>query len=206
MVVARLRRTVVLVVATVVLAACGANDYRYVNNSSEGAFFKVPSDWQLYRVKPEDVADRIAAPQGAGPWHVVFDSAGTPAVEHADEERPDAPVGQALIFEIDGTDGDQLSPADLRAAFLGTDPLQADGADVEVVDFQQLTTTSGLRSSRVVFNQQTADGEWVTTDHSSYINAAGTKVYVFEVKADAAAFKADADQIRQIVDSWQVKL
>jgi hypothetical protein len=206
MVVARLRRTVVLLVATAALAACGANDYRYVNNSSEGAFFKVPSDWKLYRVKPEEVTDRLTTPRSASPWHVVFDSAGSPAVEHADEVRPEAPVGQALIFEIDGADGDQLSPADLRAAFLGTDPVQAASSDVEVVDFQQLTTKSGLRGSRVVFNQQTADGQWVTTDHSSYINAAGTKVYVFEVKGDAAAFKADADQIRQIVDSWQVKL
>jgi hypothetical protein len=194
------------IVLVVLLAACGSNDYRYVNNSSEGTFFKVPSDWKLYRVKPEDVSDRPAAPQGASPWHVVFDSSGAPAVEHADEERPDVPVGQALIFEIAADQGDQLSPADLRVAFLGDDPLDSTASDVEVVSFEPLTTKSGLRGSHVVFNHQTTDGQWVTTDHSSLINAAGTKVYVFEVKADSKAFKADAEQIQQIVDSWQVKL
>jgi hypothetical protein len=199
-------RWVTVAAAVLLVAGCGAADYKYVNNASEGTFFKVPAGWKLFRVVPEDVTDRPEAPQGQSPWHVVFDSAGQPTMDHADEERPELPVGQAMIFEIDGEQGDRLSPADLRSAFLGEDPLDASGSDVEVVDFEQITTDSGLRGSRVVFNQQTADGDWVTTDHSSLINAAGTKVYVFEVKADSQAFKADADQIKLIVDSWQVKL
>lgn len=202
----RVRWVVVAAASALVFAGCGTNDFTYVNNSAEGTFFKVPTSWKLYRVTPEQVTDRPAAPQGQSPWHVVFDSSGEPAVDHADEERPAEPVGEALIFEISGEQGDQLSPADLRAAFLGQDPLGAEGAEVEVVDFEQLSTDSGLRGSRVVFNAQTAEGDWVTTDHSSLINAAGTRVYVFEVKADSQAFKADAAQISQIVDSWQVKL
>ena len=38
------------------------------------------------------------------------------------------------------------------------------------------------------------------------VNAQGTKVYVFEVKADSAAFKDARTKINQIVDSWQVRL
>jgi hypothetical protein len=194
-----------VIAVALLLAGCGTNDYRYVDNSKEGAYFKVPSGWELYRVKAQETTDRLAAPQTSGPWHVVFDSAKQPDVAHAEDVRPEAPVGQAFIFEIQADQGDQLSPADLRGAFLGEDPVSSTSSDVEVVNFTPLSYKSGIHGSRVLFNRNVGNNEWVTTDHTTLINAEGTKVYVFEVKADAKAFKADAKMIQQIVDSWQVK-
>jgi|GEM_PF-3929703 hypothetical protein len=192
------------VAAAVLAAGCGTNDYRYVNNASADAYFKVPNDWEIFRIQAEEVTDRLAPEQGTGPWHVVFDSAADPAADHADAERPTDAVGQALIIDIGPEQGDRLSPADLREAFIGVDPLNVDDDTIEVID-AELLEQGGLRGSRVLFNQQTNDGEWVTIDHSSLINAAGTKVYLFEVKADAVAFKADKDRLAQIVDSFEVR-
>lgn len=201
----RARPALIAGIAVVALVAgCGTNEFRYVNNASSDAYFKVPDDWEIFRIQAEEVTDRLAPEQGAGPWHVVFDSAAEPDADHADAERPTDAVGQALIIEIGPEQGDRLSPADLREAFIGVDPLNVDDDTIEVID-AELLERDGLRGSRVLFNQQTTDGEWVTIDHSSLINAAGTKVYVFEVKADAAAFKADRDQLAQIVDSFQVR-
>jgi hypothetical protein len=193
--------------ALLALAACGSNDYRYVNNSEEGTFFRVPADWELFRIR-EDAPDDRPAPaiESPEPWHVVFDSATDPAADHANEEDPAFPVGRALVIAVDPTTGDALSPAELRSRLLGADPLQDTSGDIEVIDFETLTTEAGLRGSRVVFNRRLADGSWVTTDNSSMVNAQGTKVYVFEVKADSAAFKDARTKINQIVDSWQVRL
>src|SRR5215211_2391755 len=88
-----------LLAAVFAIGACGSNDYRYVNNSSEGTFFKIPSDWRIYRIKAEEVTDRPSPAERQGPWHVVFDSSAKPDAAHADEARPQEPVGQALIFE-----------------------------------------------------------------------------------------------------------
>lgn len=190
--------------ALVFLAACGGSEYRYVTNTEEGTYFRVPAEWELFRVRAEEPIDRIAAPAGEAPWRVVFDSAEQPALEHIDENSPVAPVGQSLVIPIDLQQGDQLSAADLRQALIGLDPLQG-GDGVEVVDFQQLLTDSGLRGTRVLFNRQLGDGSWVTVDHSSLMNAEGTKVYVFEVRCEATCFKEQRQALAQIVDSWGIK-
>ena len=204
------RRTAVVGVAlagALVVGACGSNNYRYINNAQEKTFFRVPSDWELYRVRQDAATDRPSPDTtSAGPWHVVFDSSKAPNVSHADEDDPAAPVGRALVINVDASTGDQLSPAELRTRLFGADPLQDTTGSIEVIDFKPLSMANGLRGSRVVFNRQLADGNWVTTDNSSLVNAAGTKVYVFEVKANSKAFKDDRTQINQIVDSWQVRL
>ena len=46
---------------------------------------------------------------------------------------------------------------------------------------------------------------WTTYDQSSLIDVAGRKVYFFEVKCESSCFKAQRDQISQIVNSWQVR-
>ena len=56
-----------------------------------------------------------------------------------------------------------------------------------------------------MFNREVHDGVWTTYDQSSLIDVAGRKVYFFEVKCEASCFKAQRDQISQIVDSWQVR-
>jgi hypothetical protein len=189
-------------------SACGTNEYRYVSNSSEGAFFKVPSGWELFRIRQEAPTDRPApATAGEGPWHVVFDSAPEPDETHAEESAPTHPVGQALILPLSASQGDTLSTKQLRSVLFGTDPLDAADqgtGDVEIVDFEQITTGSGLRGSRVVFNYRVDDG-WATADQTTLLDDKASRAYVFEVRCESECFQEHRDQITQIVRSWQVR-
>ena len=53
---ARRRRAVLLLLAGALgLAVVGcASDYRYVNNSQEKAFFRLPADVEVFRVRTEE--------------------------------------------------------------------------------------------------------------------------------------------------------
>jgi hypothetical protein len=196
------------VVLGVAVAACGTNDYRYVSNSSEGAFFKVPRSWELFRVRQEAPTDRPApATSGEGPWHVVFDSAPDADEAHMDESAPEHPVGQALIIPLTASQGDGLSTKQLRGVLFGTDPLDAADqgtGDVEIVDFEQITTGAGLRGSRVVFNYQ-VDGSWATADQTTLLDDKASRAYVFEVRCESTCFDEHREEISRIVQSWQVR-
>jgi hypothetical protein len=207
----RVRVGVALAVVGVlaVVAGCGQNQFRYVDNSTEGAFFKVPSGWKLYRVKAATPTDRLA-PQATsdGRWQVVFDSAAKPDETHVDDPAPKDIVGQALILPLTAQQTDAVSAADLRSIFLGQDPVaaaQQGSSDIEIVSFNPVTTGSGLRGSRVVLNMKVDDKTWSTYDQTTLMDAAGSKVYAFEVRCESTCFKQNHDRIDQIVQSWQVK-
>ena len=75
----------VLVVGTL-LSACGASDYHYVKNSSEGAFVRLPSDWEIYDEdeylrgfgEPGLDVSTSQLEQLRRGWTVAFDSAPDP--------------------------------------------------------------------------------------------------------------------------------
>ena len=69
--------------------------FTYVKNSGEGAYFKVPDDWKLYKLDPNALPDDRPFPDGAdssdqptGPWRVVFDSDAKPDVTHFQDDIP----------------------------------------------------------------------------------------------------------------------
>jgi hypothetical protein len=189
------------------LAACGGSDYRYVNNGSDNVFFKVPKDYELFRIDEADPAARPAAPSQPGPtpWHVVFDSSPEPSEANADAVAPAHVVGQALVIPLDSQQGDQLSSKDLRSFFLGSDPLDLaqDDPNVEIVSFEPITF-DGYRGSRVVVNLKDGD-TWTTYDQTSFLDASASRAFLFDVRCESSCFKDNRDAIRQIVSSWQVR-
>jgi hypothetical protein len=191
----------------VALAACGGSDYRYVNNSSDHVFFKVPKDYELFKIQAAEPDGRLA-PMDTGtalPWHVVFDSSPEPSETNADATAPTDVVGQALVIPISQTQGDQLSSKDLRSFFLGSDPLdmaQSD-ANVEIVTYEPIAF-DGYRGSRVVLNYKQGD-VWTTYDQTTFLDPTATKAYLFDVRCESTCFEEHQNAIKQIVDSWQVK-
>lgn len=190
------------------LSAC-ASDYRYVNNTQEGTFFRVPASMEVFRIRTKQPEDRLAPVTALGAnegWSIVFDDHDDPSPDHAADPAPEAIVGQAEIIPIDSSTSDSLSVKQARAVLAGgDDPLDATDASTEVVSFTTLNKPGGLTGSRVVFNREVRDGVWTTYDQSSLVDVAGHKVYFFEVKCESACFKAQRQQISQIVDSWQVR-
>jgi hypothetical protein len=206
------RAIVVGALACVLLASCGADKYHYVDApGSDGAYFKVPTSWRVLPVDDTDPSDRVTGTTVAGQpktWHVVFDSDPDPSADHADENGPNHVVGQAVVLPLSQSTADQVSPKDLRTYFIGQDPvdLASQSPDmIEIVSFTPIATDSGVRGSHVVFNLKTSDNAWSTLDQTSMMDKSGTHAYFFDVRCEAACYKANRDQIRQIVSSWQVR-
>jgi hypothetical protein len=209
---ARRRRAVLLLLAGALgFAAVGcASDYRYVNNTQEKAFFRLPADVEVFRVRTEEPTDRPVPLDlsPTEPWVVVFDAAEEPSIDHAGLAAPTDPVGRAVIFSVGFETGEQLSVKAARSQLAGgEDPLDlADSGEgqVEIVSFEAINEGS-LVGSRVVYSVQVDETTWATRDQTSLIDIAGQKVYFFEVKCESSCFKANRDQISQIVNSWQVR-
>jgi hypothetical protein len=209
---ARRRRAVLLLLAGamgVAVVGC-ASDYRYVNNSQEKAFFRLPADVEVFRVRTEEPTDRPVPLDlsPTEPWVVVFDAADEPSVDHAGLAAPTDPVGRAVILPVGFETGEQLSVKAARSQLAGgEDPLDTANSgegEVEIVSFESINEGS-LVGSHVVYSVKVDETTWTTRDQTSLIDIAGQKVYFFEVKCESSCFKANRDQISQIVDSWQVR-
>jgi hypothetical protein len=200
-------------VACVLLAACGAEKYHYVDApGTNGAYFKVPTSWRVLSVNDTTAStDRVTPTTVAGQpkaWHVVFDSDPAPSTDHADETGPNHVVGQAVVLPLSASTADQVSPKDLRTYFLGQDPIDIASQQpdmIEIISFTPIATASGVRGSHVVFNLKTSEQGWSTLDQTSMIDKTGSHAYFFDVRCESACYKANQDQIRQIVSSWQVR-
>ncbi len=194
-------------------AACSTSGYTYVKNSGEGAFFKVPDDWKLYKLDPSALPDDRPFPDGAdqldGPWRVVFDSDSEPDVTHFQDDVPTAVVGQAEISSIGQGVRDQVSNVDLRTLALdGTaDPIalyEQGSTDIEIVKYEQLTTSEGLRGNRIVLNKL-VNGSYVTIDQIALVDPGTTTLYRFLVKCSSKCYLEHRSEIDTVVDSWQIR-
>ncbi len=215
----RLQRFALLAVVGALTAgstACSTSGYTYVKNTGEGAFFKVPDGWKLYKLDPNSLPDdrpfpdaAAAGTQPAGPWRVVFDAASQPDVTHFEEDIPDAVVGQAEISTIGQGVRDQVSNVDLRSLALdGTaDPIalyQQGNTDIEIVKYDSLTTTGGLRGNRIVLNKL-INGSYVTIDQIALVDPGTTTLYRFLVKCSSKCYLQHRSEIDAVVDSWQIR-
>jgi len=63
-----------------VVASCGGSNFQYVQNSSENTYFKLPSNWKLFRLTEPDKEGRPPKlpVDTQRIWHVAFDAANQP--------------------------------------------------------------------------------------------------------------------------------
>ena len=181
--------------------ACDSSGYQYVKNSEEGAYFKVPNDWELFKVE-EGLPEDRPVPDGAlmdGPWRIVFDA----------DDAPDAAHIEAEVGSIRMDVRDSVSNVDLRSLALdGTDPIalyEQGSNEVEIVRYEDITTADGLRGNRVVLNKLVADGTHVTIDQIALVDPGTTTLYRLLVKCSSTCYLENRNQIDTVVDSWQIR-
>jgi hypothetical protein len=208
-----------LVLTAVTLSACGTADsgFVYLNNTSERTFVKVPEGWKRYQVKKEVSKERPAPiPTTSNKWTVVFDASDKPSAGNIDQAAPTSPVGQIEISEFNADyrgdtsfhDGINISSLRQFATDFQLDPVDAvkNGNDaVELVSYSEITTKTGMRGNRMVFNWRVAPNSWVSIDQTTYLNATTSKFYRLIVKCESTCFKANRNTIDQIADSFQVR-
>jgi hypothetical protein len=194
------------------LTSCGGSQYQYVNNSSEGAYFKVPSAWALFHLTQQDKEGRAAAlpTDTQRIWHVAFDAAKPPKQDDLAVAEPTSVVGDVQIYALSASDNDQASQSALRRIiFGGIDPVLQDPgtpAQWEVVSYTPVTSGSGIVGSRTVINvpSSTTPGKWTTIDGSEMFDATLGRAYLLQMRCDSQCYLSARQSVDEIATSWKV--
>src|SRR5688572_8405364 len=147
--------------ATFLATSCASTGQRYIKNSSDGLYFKIPDDWAVYE---EDAildfqADQLAPEELESvrdrTWQVFFDAAPKPSLRHLEEFATSHPNGQAQVLELAPQQRDTVSLEVLRNLVFPIDEiLQIDPSLVEVVEAKEISS-DGNRGVQFVFNIET---------------------------------------------------
>jgi hypothetical protein len=195
------------------LSACGGSGYEYVSNDDAGLYFRVPEGWSVFEISGEDegVPEPIDLTSTDGNWYRVLDRSPSPAPGNFVNPLPIYPVGVASVEAV-GTfeTRDELDYAMLRSFALGgvEDPLElADTADsgVQLIDYEDVTTSGGVRGERIVFTVEQEDGSLLTFDQTAVVDPETTEVYRLLLKCEAHCYESNRDEIDEIVESWTIE-
>jgi hypothetical protein len=197
------------------LAGCGAPTYRYVSNSIESTYFRVPRSWDVQDIPVEPV-DRIdSGNEDVLPvWRVMLDASSEPDLVHSEllmnpaADPLDEPAGTVQIYDVTGGFNEKLSLSAARSAILGFDPLfMGDEVKdtVEIITRQPLAPNDGLQGSRVIFNfRPTVDDPWRTMDLVSAFDQSRGRLYILLIGCSGECFKREQTTISDFVSSWKV--
>jgi hypothetical protein len=211
------RRRGVVVIAplfvALALGACGSSKFHFVNNSTEGAFFKVPTGWKVFPLTVQDAEGRAEKLPSATEriWHVGFDASKQPDAAHLDLDRPTDLVGDVQIYALSSSDNDQLSQSGLRRIiFGGIDPVLQDPgtpAEWEVVSYTPIDSTNGIVGSRTVINVPSTEdpNAWVTIDGSELLDPTLGRAYLLLMRCESQCYLSERKSIDEIASSWKVK-
>jgi hypothetical protein len=194
------------------LAGCFSNKYQFVNNSAEGAFFKVPNDWKIFRLTE---ADKEGRPDKLPVdteriWHIAFDAASPADEAHLEESRPTNLVGDVQIYALSSSDNDQVAQSDLRQLiFGGIDPVLQDAgtpAKWEVVSYTPITSSNGIVGSRTVINVPSEEepGTWLTIDGSELLDPTTGRAYLLFMRCESQCYLDSRQSADEIATSWKV--
>ncbi len=194
-------------------AGCSASKYHFVNNSTEGAFFKVPNGWKVFPLTEQDTEGRATKLPSATEriWHVAFDASHQPDTAHLDLDRPADLVGDVQIYALSSSDNDQLSQSGLRRIiFGGIDPVLQDPgtpAAWEVVSYTSIDSGTGIVGSRTVINVPSAEepNAWVTIDGSELLDPTLGRAYLLLMRCESQCYLSERTSIDEIASSWKVK-
>jgi hypothetical protein len=215
----RTLRPLGLFVAVVVMAAaCGGSDFRYVSNTTENLFFKVPKGWKQFKLTDTDKDGRPQTiPAGIDRiWHYGYDSSDAPSEAHLNEIAPEKPVAQAVVWQLLESSNDRMSLSRARSiAFnMEADPLLQDpGAPaawelvpIGGVSDVRLTFPKGVTGTRVAINVPTPDDPKVfrTVDATTLLDPSNKRLYILVLSCSSQCYLDNRQVIDTVAESWTV--
>jgi hypothetical protein len=194
------------------VSSCGSAKYKFVDNSAEGNYLKVPSRWTLFHLTEQDAEGRpIKLPVDTQRiWHIAFDADPKPDQAHLTQPQPANVVGDVEIYALSSSDNDQVSQSRLRQiVFGGIDPILQDPgtpAKWEVVSYAPIAESNGIVGSRTVINVPSPDkpNTWLTVDGSELFDATKGRAYLLSMRCDSQCYLNTRSSIDQIATSWRV--
>jgi hypothetical protein len=211
------RRTIAVAsVLGAVLVSCGGANYRYISNSQENLFFKVPKGWKVYQLTSSDKEGRPAEVPASveRSWHLLVDASADPKPDHLLDHAQEAPLIEAQVYVLTRGANDTMSLSDLRRLAYGFDPvLQDEGAPPrwKVVEnsFKDVSFPKGVTGTRVAVNipdpKAAADASKVATlDVTAIHDTVNRRIYLLSARCQSQCYVNNRTQIDDLMNSWTV--
>jgi hypothetical protein len=213
----RVRRTVIAVsILGAALASCGGSNYRYISNSQENLFFKVPKDWKVYRLTATDKEGKPTELPASveRSWHLLVDANKEPNPQHLLDHAQAAPLIEAQVYVLERSANDTMSLSGLRRLAYGFDPvLQSEGVPPQwkLVDgsFKDLSFPKGLTGTRLAVNipdpkASTDNSKFATLDVAAIHDTVNRRVYLLSARCQSQCYLDNRSAIDDLMNSWTV--
>jgi hypothetical protein len=220
-VIRQLRRTAVgLVAAGTMLAgltACAAPSYTYAADTTDHAYFKVPTSWP--QVNPAAVSgaqgqlgNSLAGPAGgAFAWARAYDAAADPSPAGL-LVGSGSPVVYASVQDLSTTLRSELSFDAMRNLLLPVTASARQSATAQglqlsgfnLVASSTITNKDGVRGINELF-EYNVSGQPDAFDQTVLTNGSTTKLYLLLVQCYQNCFISHEAQIKAVVDSFTVR-
>jgi hypothetical protein len=220
-VIRQLRRTAAgLVAAGTMLAgltACAAPSYTYAKDTTDHAYFKVPTSWP--QVNPQAVSgaqgqlgNSLAGPAGgAFAWARAYDAAADPSPAGL-LVGSGSPVVYASVQNLSTTLRSELSFDAMRNLLLPVTASARQSATAQglqlsgfnLVASSTITNKDGVRGINELF-EYNVSGQPDAFDQTVLTNGSTTKLYLLLVQCYQNCFISHEAQIKAVVDSFTVR-
>lgn len=199
-----------LIGCALIVSACGESAHRYIANTDEKVYMKVPRDWNELEFTKSD-PDRLEGLTSQAT--VVWRAGSTPVPDpEPDQVSSEEPLAFTAVYELSGQLNQQMSAslARLAASPTGFDPVlpsdDNESAQVEVLTYEPLGF-EGINGTRIVFRvRDTGTDPWrAVYDVSAAYDSKKFRLYVLQVGCSAACYELNKSTISAIADSWLVK-
>jgi hypothetical protein len=199
-----------LISCALIVSACGESAHRYIANTDEKVYVRVPRDWNEVEFSTSD-PDRLEGltSQATVVWRAGATTDGDPEPNKVSSEEP---LVFTAVYELSGQLNQQMSAslARLAASPTGFDPVlpsdDSQSQQVEVLTYQPLDF-EGINGSRIIFRMRESSSKpWKAVyDVSAAYDSKKFRLYVLQVGCSAACYELNKSTISAIADSWLVK-
>ena len=207
----RARSAVVLLLlaAPLALVACAGTGYHYVKSSENKTYFKVPDSWKLY--DQDSVLDALKGALSKDEidqrrdtmWTTVFDASPDPSLNHLASNRPNYPLGQAVVRPLSPDASDAASLQSLRNIFFSVDDaLQAGNAHVSAYEPRRARRWFPRLPPGCTGRRE--DGlDHLQSDRA--LRPGNSKVYAISIYCTTECYDKYESKIDSVIKSWTVK-
>ena len=209
-------RAVALATVTILfVSGCGGASSHYVVNKPAQTYFKVPKAWDVTQINGDAFTTREFLIHNA--WAVFFAPAGLEPDALSDLVKSPAPLGVALIGQIEQGEYDTLDDLSLRVIPYTDDTGQTTYLDpIDVLNRQdddivriyglQTIDRDGLRGYRLRYQISTGpDTPPIVYDQTKMIYDATHTYYLFRVTCQVQCFSDYSHDIDTIFNSLRVR-
>jgi hypothetical protein len=194
------------------LTACGAPQYMFVADSSQGTYYKVPYGWHQISQQDLETALQAVGASGAGIWSTAFDAGSAPSANHFLDGSVSKPFLFAEVGEVSYAVSNELSYNVLRDFMLPvTSTSREQDAEIgfPLTDFKQIrdqtiTGSQGVHGVRETFQYTFPGGAADTFDEDVLTNAYQTIVYFLILHCTNACYSQNQNEINTIMSSFTV--